>query len=202
MRSGEASGVDARGNIRGARGKRPILKNVSAEELHAFLAQVELVPMFGEERDDSIAAVLTQCQRRDPGPYTGVVHGRSVDIVHAVEPERLTLDPAGYFVVYPEVRHQRLVLEHYTKAGVLDCVLEGRSPGALYATAIVRNLVTCLDHAAYLRCELARAAQHLRTGVPYVQARAPGELPPRQVTVVVGREMCTSQGSDVILENQ
>jgi tetrahydromethanopterin S-methyltransferase subunit A len=169
--------VDAGGKIRGARGKRPVLKNVSADELQAFLAQVELIPMLGEERDDIIGAALTQCQRRDPGPYTGIVHGRSANIVHAVEPEQLTLDPAGYFVVYPETQHRRLVLEHYTNAGVLDCVLEGRSPGALYATAIARNLVTRLDHAAYLGCELARAEQHLRTGVPYVQDRAPGGDP-------------------------
>ena len=171
-----AHGVDAGGKIRGARGKRPVLKNISAGELQAFLAQVELVPMLGEERDDIIGAALTQCQRRDPGPYSGVVPS-SVDIVQAVEPARLTLDPAGYFVVYAEARHQRLVLEHYTNAGVLDCVLEGRSPGALYATAIARNLVTRLDHAAYLGCELARAEQHLRTGVPYVQDRAPGGEP-------------------------
>jgi tetrahydromethanopterin S-methyltransferase subunit A len=57
---------------------------------------------------------------------------------------------------------------------VLDCVIEGATPSALYATAIERGLVTRLDHAAYLGRELARAEQSLRTGEPYVQDRAAG----------------------------
>ena len=92
------------------------------------------------------------------------------------EPKRLTLDKAGYFVVYPDARNKRLVVEHYTNHGVLNCVLEGGSTGALYCEAIERQLLTRLDHAAYLGRELARAEQSLLTGVPFVQDAAPGEL--------------------------
>lgn len=169
-----AHGVDARGRIRGARGKRPVLKNITAEEIQAFLDQVALVPLLGEEREDVIGAELQRYHRRDPGPYAGAMQRRGVAIVQAAEPERLTLDPAGYFVIYPEARHTCLVMEHYTNTGVLDYILEGRSPGALYTTAIARHLVTRLDHAAYLGRELARAERSLLTGVPYVQDRAPG----------------------------
>jgi tetrahydromethanopterin S-methyltransferase subunit A len=175
-------GVDARGRIHGARGKRPVLRNVTAEEIQAFLDQVALVPLLGEERDDVICATLEQWRQNDPGPYTGAVRGKSVDIVTAEEPEHLTFDPAGYVVVYPDTRQQRLVLEHYTNTGVLDCMLEGRSPAALYATAIARHLITRLDHAAYLGRELARAEHSLRTGEPYVQDRAPGEVVPQALT--------------------
>ena len=83
------------------------------------------------------------------------------------------LDPAGYFVVYPELRRNALVLEHYTNKGVLDAVLEGRTAGALYQTAIARRLVSRLDHAAYLGRELARAEQSVKDGTMYVQDRAP-----------------------------
>jgi hypothetical protein len=103
----------------------------------------------------------------------------SVETVQAAEPERLTLDPAGCVVVYPDVRQKCLVLEHHTNTGVLDCVLEGRSPAALYATTIARHLITRLDHAAYLGRELARAERSLLTGEPCVQDRAPGELVPQ-----------------------
>jgi tetrahydromethanopterin S-methyltransferase subunit A len=183
-------GVDARGSIRGARGKRPVLKNVTAEEIQAFLDQIALVPLIREAREDVIAQETESCHRRDPGPYAGAVHARRVNIVHAEEPERFTLDPAGYVVIYPDVRQNRLVLEHYTNAGVLDCLLEGKSPAALYATALARNLVTRLDHAAYLGRELARAERSLRTGEPYLQDRAPGEAVQERLTACGTAEPC------------
>jgi tetrahydromethanopterin S-methyltransferase subunit A len=95
--------------------------------------------------------------------------------VQASEPERFTLDKGGYLVIYPDVRRKHLVLEHYTNPGVLDCVIEGKTPAALYSTAIERGLLKRLDHAAYLGRELARAEETLLSGRPYVQDRAPGE---------------------------
>jgi ATPase subunit of ABC transporter with duplicated ATPase domains len=46
---------------------------------------------------------------------------------------------------------------------------------ALYATISERGLVSRLDHAAYLGCELARAEMSLKHGWEYYQDRAPGE---------------------------
>jgi tetrahydromethanopterin S-methyltransferase subunit A len=183
-------GVDARGRIRGAHGKRPVLKNIAAEEIRAFLDQVTLVPLLGEERENVICAALEHWRQNEPGPYVGAVRGRRVDIVHAEEPKRLTLDPAGYVVVYPDLREKRLVLEHYTSAGVLDCMLEGSSPAALYTTAITQHLITRLDHASYLGRELARAERSLQTGEPYVQDRAPGEITPQAVPLCGTAELC------------
>jgi tetrahydromethanopterin S-methyltransferase subunit A len=68
------------------------------------------------------------------------------------------------------------VLEHYTNPGVLDYVIEGETPSALYSAAIERGLLTRLDHAAYLGSELARAEETLLTGRPHVQDRAPGKI--------------------------
>jgi tetrahydromethanopterin S-methyltransferase subunit A len=169
------NGVDDRNRIRGAQGKRPVLKNVSAQEIHAFTEQVELITMIGEERAEIISEQVHTHRTRDPGPYGGAPSATKVEVVQAAEPTSLTLDKAGYFVVYPDRKRHRLVLEHYTNAGVLDCVLEGTSGSALYAEAIHRNLVGRLDHAAYLGRELARAERTLDTGEPYVQDKAPGE---------------------------
>jgi tetrahydromethanopterin S-methyltransferase subunit A len=174
-----AHGVDERRRICGARGKRPVLKNVTMEELHAFLDQVALISMVGEAREEIISSQVETCRLHDPGLREKAPTGTSVDIVQAAEPERLTLDPAGYCIIYPDPRKHRLVVEHYTNAGVLDCVLEGHSPAALYATALARQLLTRLDHAAYLGCELARAERSLHAGEPYVQDRAPGEVMPQ-----------------------
>ena len=169
------NGVDERSRIRGARGKRPVLKNVTVEEIRAFVEQVELIPMIGEQEDEVISKQIEISRARDPGPYVGAPNVPRIEIVHAPDPEGLTLDKAGYFVVYPDRKRRRLVLEHYTNGGVLDCVVEGISSPTLYVEAIRRNLVSRLDHGAYLGRELARAERALDTGEPYVQDRAPGE---------------------------
>jgi uncharacterized protein DUF4346 len=53
-----------------------------------------------------------------------------------------------------------------------------------------RNLITRLDHAAYVGCELARTEWSLRTGEPYVQDRALGEVMPQGLTSGVTAEPC------------
>jgi tetrahydromethanopterin S-methyltransferase subunit A len=159
-----------------------VLKNVTLEEIQTFLNQVALVPMIGETRDQVICEQVESCRRHDPGPYPGAPKGTRIPVVQAAEPQRLTLDPAGYCVIYPDARRHCLVVEHYTNAGILDCVLEGGSPGALYTTMIERHLLTRLDHAAYLGRELARAGYALLTGTAYIQDAAPGqELAPTGV---------------------
>jgi tetrahydromethanopterin S-methyltransferase subunit A len=171
-----ASGVDASGRILGAMGRRPVLKNVTREQVSAFLRQVSLVPMIGEEREDAVRQRVAACAVSAPGPFAEAPPDTGVEVVNADEPRRLALDPAGFFVVYPDVRRRRLVVEHYTNAGVLHRLIEGASPAAVAAAAIEKGLVSRLDHAAYLGRELARAERSLATGEPYVQDRAPGEI--------------------------
>lgn len=172
------NGIDERGHIVGAKGKRPVLKNVSTNQVGVFLRQVELVDLVGETSFERIAMGISGLVARNPGPFGETVIDHAVTPFVASEPKRLIPDPAGFFVVYPDGDRQRLVLEHYANAGVLDCVLEGRTPAALYSEVVARSLISRLDHAAYLGRELARAEDSLRTGEPYVQDRAAGELAP------------------------
>ena len=76
-------------------------------------------------------------------------------------------------MIYPDRARCILSLEHYANAGVLTTIIEGRTAAELYMTAISRNLVSRLDHAAYLGRELARAERALTTGEVYVQDAAP-----------------------------
>ena len=170
------NGLDGRGLIIGARGKRPVLKNVSREEVQAFLEQVELVSMIGEEDPEKVSDCVRSCAQRSPGANPHPFENTPIERIQVTEPKRLTLDKAGYFVVYPDARAKRLVVEHYTNHGVLNCVLEGSSVGALYCEAVERQLLTRLDHAAYLGRELARAERSLLDGSPFLQDAAPGEL--------------------------
>jgi tetrahydromethanopterin S-methyltransferase subunit A len=98
-----------------------------------------------------------------------------IETVRANEPQFYKSDPAGFFVVYPDCRKTALVVEHYTNAGVLDCVVQGPTPTAVYAEIVKRGLVSQLDHAAYIGRELATAERSLKTGETYVQDRAAGE---------------------------
>ncbi|MGH9533455.1 MAG: DUF4346 domain-containing protein [Terriglobales bacterium] len=180
------NGLDERGRIIGASGKRPVLKNVRREEVEAFVQQVELVPMIGEEDPESVGQQIRFCVERNPGTNPYPFREMPLEHIQAPEPSRLTLDKAGYFVVYPDTRSKRMVVEHYTNQGVLNCVLEGTSTGALYSEAIERQLLTRLDHAAYLGRELARAEQSLLIGTPFVQDAAPGELAPVASKVTCG----------------
>jgi len=169
------NGLDQRGRIIDAKGKRPLLKNVTCEEVQAFLQQVELVQRIGEQDLDKLVTVIQACAARDPGPYASPFKNIEIERVQVSEPIKLTLDKAGYFVIYPDAQSMKIIVEHYNNKGVLNCVLEGDSTGAIYTEAIVRGLLTRLDHAAYLGRELARAEFCMLSGTAFVQDAAPGE---------------------------
>ena len=59
------NGLDEQGRIIGANGKRPVLKNVSREEVQAFMQQVELVPMIGEENPENVSDQIRSCAERN-----------------------------------------------------------------------------------------------------------------------------------------
>lgn len=170
-----AHGVDEEQRIVGAKGKRPFLKNVSMEQIQVFRQQVELVSLIGEQNAAGIRGVILERRALGLPAFDGAVTDAAVETVCAEEPEFFRSDPAGFFVVYPDRNRRRLVVEHYTTAGVLDCVVEGSTPAAIYPEIVKRRLVGQLDHAAYLGRELATAEACLRTGAPYVQDKAPGE---------------------------
>lgn len=167
------SGIDERGRIVGACGKRPVLKNLSAGAVAHFRRSVELVDLVGESDPAVILNTSSQCRNRNPGPGEAFTPEKVVVPTRGFLPARMVPDPAGYIVVYVDGRRSLLTLEHYQNNGVLDAVVEGRTAGELYSPAIEQGLVSRLDHAAYLGRELARAERSLETGEPYVQDRAP-----------------------------
>lgn len=168
------NGIDDARRIRGAKGKRPVLANVRLEAITAFREQVELVPAIGETDVTRVLELVQRAGRSARGPFAGAPRAIAVEHIGTSEPRRLVQDPAGYFVVYPDARRRMLSVEHFTNAGVLTCVLEGKTPAALYSGAVERGLLTRLDHAAYLGRELERAERSLATGETFVQDRAAG----------------------------
>ncbi|WP_080424873.1 DUF4346 domain-containing protein [Burkholderia ubonensis] len=181
MESLFANGLDDKQRIVGAKGKRPFLKNVGPQHIRGFKEQVRLVSLIGEQDAARIGQVIVDCQAHGLPRFDGAVTDISVKTVQARERQFFTSDPAGFFVVYPDRRVHELVAEHYTNAGVLDCIVEGPTATAVYAEIVKLALVSQLDHAAYLGRELSTAERCLQTGESYVQDRAPGEpMPTRE----------------------
>lgn len=170
-------GVNEKRRIIEAKGKRPFIKNLDSSHIEAFRQQVQLIDHIGETHPGMLRKLIEETARNDPGPVSGMLPDTpSISMETARAPQRLVLDPAGYFVVYPDPVHKQITLEHYTNKGVLDRVFTAADPAALYATVIDKQLISRLDHAAYLGRELARAEQSLQSGDSYVQDRAPGEV--------------------------
>lgn len=168
-----ANGLDERGRIAGARGKRPIIRNISLDTVEHFRRTVEVIDLTNEESLAPILDAVRECARRDPGKANPFAVGRTVRHEAGRIPERMMSDPAGYFVVYIDHGAKKLSIEHYANNGVLDVVIDGRTAPEVYIRAIELNLVSRLDHAAYLGRELARAECALLSGELYVQDAAP-----------------------------
>ncbi len=171
------SGTDDQMRILGARGKRPILRNIAREVVDQFRQTVEVVDLIGQIKPEAVLFMARECAARSPGRAIPFSSQRVVTPVRGYVPERMASDPAGYFVVYVDRARRMLSLEHYSNKGVLDAVIEGSTAAELYTPAVQRELLSRLDHAAYLGRELARAEAALASGENYAQDAAP-EAPP------------------------
>lgn len=107
----------------------------------------------------------------------------------------IALDPSGYFIIYIDPDTDLIHLKHFTNTidekglavdpetgePFLSCVKVDRQPTVTFAAKTAKelciqlfetpevNLVTKLDHAAYLGRELIRAEIALATGQSYTQ---------------------------------
>lgn len=168
------NGVAQDRKIQGAQGRRPVLKNVDFSAIEHFRSQIDIVDLIGLEDIREIKARVDTCIRKNPGRFEKEIAIKKAPQVEAHLPERLVLDPSGFFIIYPKKEEQRIYLEHYGKDGTLTEIIYGETPAVIASTAIERGLVSRLDHAAYLGWELEKALLSMLYGFPYIQDRAPG----------------------------
>lgn len=188
-----ANGVDEKMRVVGSKGKRPILRNVTVNEVESFRKQVQVVDLIGCEDYETIVkkvkelpmnhktsflhaeehAVLrsgTQaCGCADCNEETVVTEIADVPVVQAKEPSKIQMDKAGYFVVLPQADRGIILVEHYGYDDKLLQTIEGKDARSLYWTIIENNWVTQHSHSAYLGKELAKAELSLKYGFKYVQ---------------------------------
>jgi tetrahydromethanopterin S-methyltransferase subunit A len=167
------NGTDQHQRIIGAKGKRPVLRNLEPRAIQHFRHTAEVVDLVGVSDLEAILYAVWSCGGRNPGPASPFAGSRAIEPVPGNVPARMILDPAGYFVILPDRARRLMSLEHYANNGVLTTVIEGHTAAELYMEAIERKLVSRLDHAAYLGRELARTEHALSSGQRYVQDAAP-----------------------------
>ncbi len=63
-----ANGIDDKGRVIGAVGKRPILRNVTAEEVRQFREQVQVVDLIGRQDLTAILARVDELSPKEPEP--------------------------------------------------------------------------------------------------------------------------------------
>ncbi|MDZ7290325.1 MAG: tetrahydromethanopterin S-methyltransferase subunit A [candidate division KSB1 bacterium] len=152
------NGINTQQRIIGSPGKRPVLKNTGFAEVERFQRQIELIDLIGCEDVSRIAEETEKCAARHlPAFFPLALVEPEVEIIHAEPMPKLQLDKNGYFIILPRREHGEILIEHYRNDGMLQHRLVGNNAADLCNTIIHRELVTQLDHAAYLGRELARA---------------------------------------------
>jgi tetrahydromethanopterin S-methyltransferase subunit A len=178
------NGVDENMRVIGSQGRRPVLRNVSREEVEEFREQVQIVDMIGNEDVDTITKRITEVSIDDvrvtaperseqdmnvESTSKSMVIPTIQKIVQAKEPAEIEMDKAGYFVIFPQPHRGVITVEHYSYDNKHLRTIEGKDARTVYWTIIENRWVTQLSHAAYLGKELTKAELSMKIGIKYFQ---------------------------------
>ncbi len=104
---------------------------------------------------------------------------KDIEVIYAEETKKVKLDPKRFFVIF--IKDENINVEHYrnvnkggklgVETGELNVIIKGRSAKAICDTIIRKELISRLDHMAYVSRELQKAEIALTTGTEYEQSR-------------------------------
>lgn len=188
------NGVDDKMRVVGSTAKKPVLRNVTIEDINSFRNQVEVVNMIGCSDDNLIINMIKElaaavpeksvnqkqsaekincgcssCNNEKIISKTEETAIKEIEIIQAKEPFQIIMDKGGYFVILPIPDKNTISVEHYSYDNTLLRVIEGNDARSIYWTIIENKWVTFLSHAAYLGKELTKAELSLKNGSKYVQ---------------------------------
>ncbi|HEX21657.1 MAG TPA: hypothetical protein ENH19_03270 [Actinobacteria bacterium] len=172
------NGIDEKMRIIDSPGRRPVLKNVTPEEIDRFKQQVSIIDMIGSEDALTVARKIEELSESKPRPYDVVSDeinplyvpsAEKEERIQAKEPTSLKLDKAGYFVIIPESARKMIIVEHYSYDNKLLHTIEGITARTIYFTIIDNGWTSDLYHAAYLGKELEKAELSMKLGFRYEQ---------------------------------
>lgn len=185
------NGVDQNGRVIGSKGRKPVLANVSWDEVEAFRSQVQIVNLIGcmdeavilneiAARKDQRATVLMNTSfgtSKDSLPMVAKPQPHLPKVPHPLtaafkDPNQVKLDKEGYFVIVPKAETGHILVEHYSNQNELLHIIQGENARDLYWTILEGGWVSELSHAAYLGKELMAAELSLKYGFKYSQDKA------------------------------
>lgn len=179
------NGVDSNKRVIESKGKKPVLSNITKEEVDAFRNQIEIIDMIECEDIDKVLGRVHQLSRKTESKCSHSVSLTfnlanikpvisSIETIEAEEkdPDSVKLDKAGYFVIVPKAESNTILVEHYSYTNQLLRIIKGKDSRNIYWTIIENGWVTELSHAAYLGKELTKAEMSIKQGFKYVQDKA------------------------------
>jgi len=173
----QKNGIDTNQRIIDASGARPILRNTLQEEIVHFRKQITIHDFMRCDDMDALKNEIRSLDSLDSTPYEHGLYLRLVDSVQAEPAKRLQLDLSGYFIILVRKGNENpLYVEHYQNNGRLSHIIEGKDAATICSTIINMQLVSRMDHAAYLGRELAKAENSINSNIKYIQDQAQGEI--------------------------
>jgi tetrahydromethanopterin S-methyltransferase subunit A len=170
-------GIVTNQKIVDASGARPILRNTMPQEIAQFRKQITIHDFLHCDDINTLKTEIQLLTSLDSAPYEHGLYVRLVDVIMAEPAKRLQLDQEGYFIILVRKgKKNPLYVEHYKNNGRLLHIIEGKDAVTICSTIITMQLVSRIDHAAYLGRELAKAENSLYSNTRYIQDKAQGEI--------------------------
>jgi tetrahydromethanopterin S-methyltransferase subunit A len=171
------NGINEKNRIIGAKGKRPVMKNLNKEQVEHFQSQVEIIELIGNNSIDDIKQNVAIALSKEKGAFKhDEIKTVSNNEIIAKNPEKLRLDKKGYFVIIPDKSEHKIFVEYYANTGELLQTIVGDDASSIYYTIIEKDYISRLDHCAYLGKELTKAEYFIKYDIPYRQDKALGEI--------------------------
>lgn len=121
-------------------------------------------------KDLGIDLLVLKDKRKIEEPYNKKLEtqARTININERTKPSKI--DPHGEFRIILDRRAKKIVAIHYSSVKLIPInILKAKTAERLYKKIIEMNLISKLDHAAYLGSELRKAEISLKTGKNYIQ---------------------------------
>lgn len=85
------------------------------------------------------------------------------------ESKEWKMDPKGYFLIRIDQKKKLIEVGHCMERNIVDIKIAGKNATEIFNTIIRNNLITNLQHAAYLGKELYKAELALKHKLNYIQ---------------------------------
>ena len=166
------NGLDQDNRIIGSVGPRPVLKNITHDEVEIFRNRIDIIDEIGTLEINKLTEIVqsySSTQKSNALSFSSNVVSPKVIVAKTRNNREWIHDPEGFFLVLIDRDAKIIVCEYYSQEGVLSEIIRGENAEDISNTIIKRGCLSRLDHAAYLGRELAKAETALNLSVPYKQ---------------------------------